>query len=63
VRFVVDSTGSVEPGSVAIITSTHSLFGEAVRRWLLRTRYVPADVAGHAVRQLVEQRVYFTLRP
>jgi len=62
VRFVVDSSGRVEPGSIAIMTSTHSLFSDAVRRWLVRTRYTPADVSGHPVRQLVEQRVNFTLR-
>jgi TonB family protein len=62
VRFVVDSTGRVEPGSVVIVTSTHSLFDEAVRRWLTRTRYFPANVAGHRVRQLVQQRVNFNLR-
>lgn len=63
VRFVVDSTGRVEGASVAILEETHHLFGDAVRRWLSRTRYHPAEVAGRAVRQLVEQRVGFALRP
>jgi TonB family protein len=63
VRFVVDSIGRVELESIAILETTHALFGDAVRRWLQRTRYAPAEVSGRPVRQLVEQRVGFTLRP
>ena len=62
VRFVVDTTGRVEPASIAIVDATHSLFADAVRRWLRRTRYAPAEAAGIRVRQLVEQRIDFTLR-
>lgn len=62
VRFVVDTLGRVEPRSVEIRETTHSLFAGAVREWLMRTRYDPATIAGRPVRQLVEQRVGFTLR-
>ena len=62
VRFVVDSAGRVEPSSIEILRTSHSLFGDAVSRWLARTRYVPADVDGRPVRQLVEQRVSFSLK-
>ena len=62
VRFIVDTAGRVEPSSVSILQATHDLFGDAVRRWLQRTRYVPAEADGHPVRQLVEQRIEFTLR-
>lgn len=61
VRFVVDTSGIVEPGSVTILHTSHVLFGEAVRHWLPRTRYAPAEVRGRRVRQLVEQRVHFEL--
>jgi periplasmic protein TonB len=61
VRFVVDSVGRVEARSVEIVRETHPLFGEAVRRWITRTRYRPARVARQPVRQLVEQRVEFNL--
>lgn len=61
VRFIVDTVGRVEPASIEILQATHPLFGSAVATWLLRTRYSPAEVAGRFVRQLVEQRVSFTL--
>ena len=61
VRFVVDSLGRVEPASIEIVDATHAGFADAVRRWLLRTRYTAAELAGHPVRQLVEQRVGFVL--
>jgi TonB family protein len=62
VRFVVDTLGRVEPSSIVIVRATHPLFGDAVRRWLSRTRYAPAEVSGRRVRQLVQQPVGFTLR-
>jgi TonB family protein len=63
VRFVVDTTGRVEGGSIEIVNATHPLFAEAVTRWLPRTRYEPAQASGGRVRQMVEQRVDFDLRP
>jgi protein TonB len=60
-RFVVDTTGRVEAASINFPEATHLLFGEAVRQSLLRSRYLPAVVADHTVRQLVEQRFAFTL--
>jgi TonB family protein len=61
VRFVVDTTGRVEAGSIEIVNATHELFAEAVSRWLPRTRYEPAHADGIRVRQMVEQRVDFAL--
>jgi protein TonB len=60
-RFVVDTNGRVEPGSVAITSASHSLFADAVRRWLPRTRYEPARAGSARVRQVVEQRIEFAL--
>lgn len=62
VRFVVDSAGRVEPNSITLLDASHVAFGDAVSRWLQRARYLPAEVAGRPVRQLVEQRFGFTLR-
>jgi protein TonB len=62
VQFVVDTTGRVEPRSIAIVRATHPGFAEAVRRWLPHTRYSPAEARGGRVRQLVQQVVGFTLQ-
>ena len=61
-RFVVDTTGVVEQGSVVILETTHQSFADAVRAWLPQTRYFPAEASGRRVRQLVQQRVEFQLR-
>lgn len=61
VRFIVDAAGRVEAASIEIASASHLLFGDAVRRWLLLTRYRPAEVSGTPVRQRVEQRVEFQL--
>ena len=60
-RFVVDSVGRAEPASIEFPEATHAQFAEAVRQSLLRSRYLPAVLDGHPVRQLVEQRFAFTL--
>ena len=60
-RFVVDSVGRAESGSIEFPEATHPQFAEAVRQSLLRSRYLPAILDGRAVRQLVEQRFAFTL--
>lgn len=63
VQFVVDTAGRVELQSPVILRATHPLFAESVRRWLTRTRYSPAKADGGPVRQLVRQKIDFTLRP
>jgi periplasmic protein TonB len=60
-RFVVDSTGRAEAASITFPEASHPQFADAVRQALLRSRYLPAIVAGRPVRQLVEQRFAFTL--
>ena len=60
-RFVVDSVGRAEPASIEFPEATHAQFADAVRQSLLRSRYLPAVLDGHPVRQLVEQRFAFTL--
>jgi len=60
-QYIVDARGRVEPGSIKILSSTHRLFAEAVRKALLEARYRPAQVGGEAVRQLVEQPFIFKI--
>ena len=61
VRFVVDTAGRVEPGSVRVVESDHELFAQAVRAALPRLRFAPAEAGGRRVRQLVEMPFEFTL--
>jgi protein TonB len=61
-QFVVDTLGHVEPGSFGVTQSDNDLFTDAVRAALPRMRFYPAEVDGHPVRQLVEQKFTFQLR-
>ena len=61
-RFVVDTLGRVEPGSLEFTASTQAAFSDAVRFALLRSRFVPAQFGRTNVRQLVEQRFSFALQ-
>ena len=61
-RFVVDTTGRVEPGSLVVLASDHELFSATVRAALSSLRFIPAEAGGRKVRQLVEQRFVFELK-
>ncbi len=61
-RFIVDTSGRVEAESITFTKSDHQLFERSVREVLLRSRFSPAQVGNHAVRQLVEQAFSFALR-
>lgn len=61
-RFVVDTAGRVEPGSIEVIESAHDLFTASVRRTLEGARFVPAEHGGRKVRQLVQQSFAFEIR-
>lgn len=52
-RFVVDSSGRVEPQTVAIVSTTDSLFEAAVRAAIVGARFTPARLGNRPVRQLV----------
>jgi protein TonB len=60
-QFVVDEEGRVEENTVKFIRSDNVLFDEAVRSALPRMRFVPAEIAGRKVRQLVEMPFVFAL--
>lgn len=59
--FVVDAAGRVEEGSVRFVRSDNRLFENAVRSALGRMRFIPAEVGGTKVRQLVQMPFVFTL--
>jgi TonB family protein len=54
-EFVVDSTGHVESETFGIVSSTHRLFTESVRRALQDANFIPAMHQGRLVRQVVHQ--------
>ena len=59
--FVVDEHGRAEEESIRFARSDNRLFEDAVRTALRRMRFVPAEVAGRKVRQLVQMPFVFTL--
>jgi len=61
-EFVVDSTGRVRAGSLAIVESTHELFAASVRRAVPSFRFTPARVRGQRVAQRVRVPFEFEVR-
>ncbi len=60
-RFVVDTAGRVNLSRLTIVHSDHELFSRAVEASLRRTTFLPAEVGGRPVAQLVEQTFTFRL--
>ena len=59
--FVVDTTGKAEPGSFKVLHATHELFASAVRSALPNMLFLPAEVGGKKVKQLVQQPFVFAI--
>ena len=59
VTFVVDTAGRMEPSSFKVLKSTNDLFTQSVKRALEQSRFYPAEVGGHPVRQLVQEPFRF----
>jgi beta-lactamase regulating signal transducer with metallopeptidase domain len=57
--FVVDTMGRADPASFKVLNSTHQLFTLAVKNSLPDMNFVPAEVRGRKVKQLVQLPVYF----
>jgi len=60
VRFVVDSTGGVEPASIAVVSSPSPALRETLVDHVRPARFSPGRVQGRAVRVLLQWRL--TLR-
>lgn len=60
-QFVVDTTGRVEPNSFKVLKSDHDLFSQAVKSALTNMKFLPAEVGGRKVKQLVQQPFQFQL--
>lgn len=59
--FVVSEVGQAEDSTVRFVSSDNPLFDDAVRTALRRMRFVPAEIGGKKVRQLVQMPFVFTL--
>ena len=59
--FIVSYRGLVEKGTIKILHSDNPLFEDAVKSALGRMRFVPAEIGGKKVRQLVQMPFLFTL--
>jgi periplasmic protein TonB len=60
-QFVVDTTGRAEPGSFKVLKSSHDLFVQSVKNALPNMRFIPAEVGGRKVKQLVQQPFTFNI--
>jgi TonB family C-terminal domain len=61
-QFVVDSTGRVDMSTFRAIQATDELFVQSVRRALAEWKFLPAEVEGRKVRQLVQMPLTFKVR-
>lgn len=59
--FVVDDQGRVEVGSISFLHSDNEQFEREVRATLRQMRFIPAEVGGRKVRQLVQMPFVFKL--
>jgi protein TonB len=60
--FIISAEGRYEAGSLRFVRSDNALFERAVESALVRMRFVPAEIGGRKVRQLVEMPFVFTLQ-
>jgi protein TonB len=60
-QFVVDTTGRAEMNSFKVLKTSHDLFGTSVKNALAGMRFIPAEVGGRKVRQLVQQPFSFAI--
>ncbi|HKS05792.1 MAG TPA: energy transducer TonB [Gemmatimonadaceae bacterium] len=60
--FVIDTTGKVDVATFKIISSSHDLFTKAVRDQLRNMKFLPAEVGGRKVKQLVQLPFEFSIR-
>jgi TonB family protein len=61
--YVVDTTGWVDTATIEVMSSDDVRFTESVRTALGAMRFRPATRQGRPVRQLVEQKFHFRIRP
>ena len=61
-QFVVDTTGRAEVNTYKVLKASHELFASAVRNALPNMKFLPAEVGGRKVKQLVQQPFVFAIQ-
>jgi len=61
-QFVVDTTGRAEVSTYKVLKTSHELFASAVRNALPNMKFLPAEVGGRKVKQLVQQPFVFAIQ-
>jgi protein TonB len=61
-QFVIDTTGRADIATFKVLKSTHALFTDAVKKDLPRMRFLPAEVGGKKVKQLVQLPFAFSIK-
>ena len=59
VQFVVDETGTPQMDTFKVLRSSDAAFSESVRKAVSKTMFVPAEIKGKKVKQLVQQPYTF----
>jgi TonB family protein len=59
--FIVGTDGRADTASLRILTTSHPLLSDAVREALPRMRFIPAELKGVKVRQIVDRRFVFDI--
>lgn len=62
VQFVVDEGGQADVNTFKVLRTTHELFAATVRNTLPNMRFIPAQVGGCKVKQLVQQPFAFAIQ-
>ena len=60
-QFVVDTLGHADMAEFKVLKSDHDLFTATVKNVLPMTRFYPAELSGHKVKQLVQMPFEFSL--
>ena len=60
-QFVVDTTGRADMSTFKVLKTDNDLFSTSVKNALTRMKFLPAEVGGRRVKQLVQQPFQFSL--
>ncbi|MDX2194128.1 MAG: energy transducer TonB [Gemmatimonadales bacterium] len=60
-KFIIDTLGKAEPGSLQVEAATHPLFAPNAKDAILGSRFTVAKLNGTKVRQLTKQRLSFVI--